>query len=627
MSGKYVIGNWKENPENIEQALELLKITEKHTESLQKQNIFVSHAVPNIFVGFLSKQTPTPELALQNISNFTGGSHTGEISAAQAKSIGIKLSIVGHSETRLSPTNPHGDEDKQVNEKLKNLFAEGIWATLCVGEYIRDEKYGEYIINQIRNCLEGIETKDLDKLCLAYEPIWAIGKNATRVATNEEIVETVGKIKEYMGETYGDIGKKIVVLYGGSVDENNAKEILNLGSVDGLLVGRASSDKIKWEKLLQNLTSGDAKLKGIDDLDIKAGDKVLLRLDYNVPINEEGKIENTFRVDESLGTIKLLQEKNAKVIIVAHRESGSLDVVAKYLLDKVSNFRFLTSVDHLEIIPGSVVLLENIRLDKREKDKDNLKRNELGKELSLLADFYLNDAFSASHRDHASITSIPKFLPSALGPNFIREVTELKKALNPNHPTLLIVGGAKFDTKLRMLEKFLDVADKIFIGGALAHTFWKAKGQEIGKSLLDEEVEIPEKVLKSDKIVLPIDVITLENKQKSLADINSEDIITDFGQNTLKSLEEIGQDSKTIIWNGPLGFYEKGFDLGTKDLIKFLGALKDKTIILGGGDTVAVVEKVLKENPELEFTHISGAGGAMIDFLSNGSLPGIEAIR
>jgi phosphoglycerate kinase len=627
MSGKYVIGNWKENPENVEQALELLKITEKYGESLQKQNIFVSHAVPNIFVGFLSKQIPTPELSLQNISNFTGGSHTGEISASQAKSIGIKLSIVGHSETRLSPTNPHGDEDKDVNQKLKNLFAEGIWATLCVGEYIRDEKYAEYITKQIQHCLEGIEIKDLDKLCLAYEPIWAIGKNATRVATDDEIVETIGSIKKYLGETYGDIGKKIVVLYGGSVDENNAKEILNLAPVDGLLVGRASSDKTKWEKLLQNISGSKTDLKGIKDLDIKAGDRVLLRLDYNVPINEEGKIENTFRIDESLHTIKLLQEKNAKVIIVAHRESGSLDIVAKYLLDKIPNFRFLTSLNHLEIIPGSVVLLENIRLDKREKAKEESERDELGKELASLADYYINDAFSASHRGHASITSVSKFLPSALGPNFIREVTELKKALNPDHPTLLIVGGAKFDTKLRMLEKFLDVADKIFVGGALAHSFWKAKGQEIGKSLLDEEVKLPEKVLKSDKILLPADVITLENKQKKLSELSAEDIITDFGQNTLKTLEEIAQSSKTIVWNGPLGFYEKGFDKGTKDFIKFLGGLKDKTIILGGGDTVAVVEKVLKESPGLQFTHVSGAGGAMIDFLSNGTLPGILAIK
>lgn len=376
------------------------------------------------------------------------------------------------------------------------------------------------------------------------------------------------------------------------------------------------------------------KLKEVSDLEISEGTKVLLRLDFNVPINEKGEIENTFRIDESLSTIKMLQDLKAQTIIIAHKESGSLDIVAKYLRDKLENFKFLADSNtnkSFVIENGEAVLFENIRLDEREKSKNEEERDSLGKELASLGNVFVNDAFSASHRNHSSITSIPKFLPSALGPNFVREVTELTKALDPVHPTLLIVGGAKFDTKLTMLEKFINIADKIFVGGALAHTFWKAKGQEIGTSLLDEEVELKPEILNSTKIILPVDVLNQDNLQKYLSGITAEDKIMDFGESTLMEILEIAKVSKTIVWNGPLGFYEKGFDKGTRELIMRLGEMQDKTVILGGGDTVAVVEKVLKENQEkgidLKFTHVSGAGGAMIDFLSNGTLPAIEAIK
>lgn len=366
------------------------------------------------------------------------------------------------------------------------------------------------------------------------------------------------------------------------------------------------------------------------DLSIVEGSKVLLRLDFNVPINDSGEIENTFRIDESVSTIKLLQEKGAKIIIVAHKEKGSLEAVAKYLATKIENSKFASDSNTnkvFDIANGEVVLFENIRLDEREKAKEESIRDELGKELASLGDFYINDAFSASHRDHASITSIPKFLTSCLGPNFEREVSELTKALKPTHPTFLIVGGAKFDTKLGMLSKFLNIADNIFVGGALAHTFWKAKGQEIGTSLLDEEVKLEDVILNSPKILLPVDVINQEKILLKLPEITKDDKIMDFGEKTLEEILSIAKEAKTIIWNGPLGFYEKNFDMGTKKLIIALGAMQDKTIILGGGDTVAVVSTLLKERNDLKFTHISGAGGAMIDFLSNGTLPGIEAVK
>jgi len=248
---KFIIGNWKQNPENIEVATELLKITEKFGGELVAKNIFVTHAVPSIFVGYLINISK--EIILQNISCFEGGSHTGEISAQQAKNLGINTSLVGHSETRLGPTNPRGDEDMQVNLKIKNLIAQNMWTVLCVGEYERDENFKNTIKTQTENCLKDIPSEKLVNVCIAYEPIWAIGKSALKPATDEEIVDTIKYIKEFLKEKYQEVGEKIPVLYGGSVDENNAKAILNLESVDGLLIGRASSDKEKWAALLQNL--------------------------------------------------------------------------------------------------------------------------------------------------------------------------------------------------------------------------------------------------------------------------------------------------------------------------------------------------------------------------------------
>ena len=238
---KFIIGNWKENPEKLEVAKQLLDI------SLKFQNLAITHAVPNIFVGFLADKKAN--IILQNISCYEGGSHTGEISALQAKNLGLEMSIVGHSETRLSPQNPKGDEDSQVNLKIKNLFAQNMWALLCIGEFERDENFKSYIQTQIENCLKDIS--NVEKLMIAYEPVWAIGKDAKRPATNEEIIDTIKFIKDFLNQKFP--GNNVKVLYGGSVDENNAHEITNLEHVDGLLIGRASSDPVKWEKLLGNL--------------------------------------------------------------------------------------------------------------------------------------------------------------------------------------------------------------------------------------------------------------------------------------------------------------------------------------------------------------------------------------
>ena len=676
---KIIIANWKENPGDLEVASKLISISEKfekkisdefwfkyenNLKSPREYEIKIAHAVPSIFADRMYVEAKRTKIILQNISEFESGSHTGEVSVKQMMSSGIQASILGHSETRLSPNNPRGDEDFQVNLKIKNLIKNNCSVLLCVGEYERAEPglmdllglkdsenlHFKFVKGQLDNCLKDIEVKDLDKIMIAYEPIWAIGKNAKRVATNEEIVEMVKFIKDFINEKFG-AGTQ--VLYGGSVDENNAKEILNLEGVDGLLVGRASSDPDKWGKLLENI-SGSVKQNNqnkfmqnsnknyneVKDLNLKAGDRVLLRVDFNVPTkieNGEEIIVNSFRIDETIPTIKMLQDIGCKIVVLGHREKGDFGKIAEYLAGKVENLKFGNEVPNLQ--NGEVFLLDNLRLNEGEKKNDI----EFAKQLASYGDFYINEAFSASHREHASIVGIPRVLKEravknvcALGPKFVNEIQKLSLVLNPQHPMLLIVGGAKFDTKLAMLEKFLPVADNIFVGGALSHNFWKQKNNfNLGKSLLDEEVKLTEKVLNSNKIILPVDVMVESREVKNPSEIMDEERIVDFGNGSLKQILNLAEQAQTIVWNGPLGYYEGGYDMGTKNLLLGLAKIQkensEKVIILGGGDTVTEIDKTNEElekegKSKMQFTHVSTGGGAMIDLLSNGTLPGIQAV-
>lgn len=379
-------------------------------------------------------------------------------------------------------------------------------------------------------------------------------------------------------------------------------------------------------------------------MQIKKGQVVLLRLDFNVPINEQGKILETFRIDESIPTIEQLQKKGAKVVILAHKESGTLKPVFNYLKKNLN--KILGKVTFSEQIVGTevsnavqkmgnsdVLLIDNLRLNEGEK-ANNL---DFANFFASIADVYVNDAFSASHRSHASIVAIPEVMkkmkkPVYLGPLFKKELKGLEKALKPKHPFLCLLGGAKFETKLALLERYRKVANNIFVGGALAHSFFNEWGYEIGTSLLDKDVQLSKGILEAKNIILPVDVVVMNEvgqvSTKPSDDVAPYERIVDFGPNTLTIIKELVKGSKTIVWNGPMGFYEKGFDKGTRELLVFLGNLKGKTVILGGGDTVAVASKLLKSKKftNLKFTHISTGGGAMIDYLSAGTLPGIRAI-
>jgi phosphoglycerate kinase len=241
-----------------------------------------------------------------------------------------------------------------------------------------------------------------------------------------------------------------------------------------------------------------------------------------------------------------------------------------------------------------------------------------------LGDVYVNEAFSNSHRAHASIVGIPKFIPVFAGFGLEREVLNLSKAFNPPHPFLFILGGAKFETKMPLVEKFLNIADDVFVGGALANDIYKAKGLNVGKSVVsDGEVDL-NNFINNPKILVPIDIETDAHHIKNPEEVTDEEKIYDAGPKTVEILGEKIKNAKFVLWNGPLGDYEKGFVSGTQGVAKALGETEGVEIIIGGGDTLASIKDL---GIKKEFSFLSTAGGAMLEFLANGTLPGIEALK
>ncbi len=371
----------------------------------------------------------------------------------------------------------------------------------------------------------------------------------------------------------------------------------------------------------------DLKSKLITRVKNLKGKRVLLRLDLNVPINEGGQIEDAFRVDMVIPTIEFLVSKKAKVIIVSHLGADgkqSLSPVVAYL-GKHFNTAFFPDLDNLfhieELKDGEVAILENIRRAEGEMT-NSLK---LSKELASLADIYVNDAFSVSHRPHASVVGVVKYLPSYIGPLFFREYENLVKAFKPTHPFVFILGGLKFQTKIPLLKKFVTKADSIFIGGALANSFFKKLGYEIGESVFDLNSAGMTDFLKNQTIKLPQDVVTEKHGDvfvRSIMSVKTKESIVDIGPDSLDLIKEEIKQARFILWNGPLGNFEKGFNKGTLELARTIAKSKAFSLV-GGGDTISAIADLKLEK---EFDFVSTAGGAMLDFLANGTLPGIEAI-
>ncbi len=367
-------------------------------------------------------------------------------------------------------------------------------------------------------------------------------------------------------------------------------------------------------------------MRSISKIKSLIGKTVLLRTDFNVPI-VNGKIVDDFRIRVALPTIKLLKQKGANVIIISHsdlnNDKQSLAPVAK-VLGKYLKVRFVKTLpNELELKKGEIVLLENIRRNKGEMKNDP----KFAKKLASLGELYVNDAFPVSHREHASIVGIPKYLPSFAGLQLEKEITHLSKLIKkPAKPFLVIIGGAKFGTKLPLIKRFIKNADHVFVGGALANDFLKLAGFEVGKSLVEEGYDL-KSLLKNKKILLPIDVeIVRGGKAMScmLEEVQPGDMIIDSGKNTTKLLAKIVANSKTVLWNGPLGKYESPH--GKEASLAVLKALtKNRKCfsVIGGGDITAVSTPAI----EKKLSFVSTGGGATLEFLAKGTLVGIKALR
>lgn len=373
-------------------------------------------------------------------------------------------------------------------------------------------------------------------------------------------------------------------------------------------------------------------MKSIKEIDNLKGKRVLVRVDFNVPMKDE-KIVDDFRIKAAIPTIEYLQKKGAIVILLAHiGDDGvkSLKGVALRLKKLLSGFTFIESaifsdetkknINNLK--NGEVALLENIRREPGEKTNSP----SFARGLSRFGDIYVNDAFSVSHRVHASTVGIAKCLPSYAGLQMIDEVSHLSKAFVPKHPFLFILGGSKFETKIPLIKKFLRDADDVFIGGAIANDFLKGKGYEVGTSLVGENNSQIKSFFKSKNLILPTDVVAEKNEKSRITksnDVIHDECIVDIGKESVSHLKDLIEKAQFILWNGPLGKYESGFGSATEEVLKIISKSKAVSIV-GGGDTVSLITK-LKLKDKIGF--VSTGGGATLDFLAKGTLPGIKILK
>lgn len=365
----------------------------------------------------------------------------------------------------------------------------------------------------------------------------------------------------------------------------------------------------------------------ITSLSIDPGTYVMVRSDCNVSC-DNGILtdKEALRIDATMVTIQYLREKGCRVIVISHLgDDGqqSLHPVVTYIQEKHHFPCTLVPEITGEVVTqalatmrnGDCVFLENIRRHPGEMNNDDT----FAQELAQYAAIYVQDAFSVSHRHHASVVGVPKFLPTYQGVQFHKEYTYLSKVLDPQHPLVVIMGGAKFGTKLEVMKKFASIADTICVGGALANVLYEKKGVPIGDSIADREVDVTT-LVSQNNVMLSSQVVT----QKRTADmhtIQSDEKILDINVDTWK--QSIAQ-AKTIVWNGPMGYYEGGYTKGTLDLARMITENKQAISLVGGGDTVTALydSKMLDS-----FTFVSMAGGAMLEFLATGTLPGIEALE
>ncbi len=370
-------------------------------------------------------------------------------------------------------------------------------------------------------------------------------------------------------------------------------------------------------------------IRSIEEVSDLEGKRVLVRAALNVPI-QNGTVTDPLRLELAMKTIELLLSRGARVILMSHMSdtTGTLEPVFQYLKKKipldfvrdVAGEEAHTAAASLE--EGRALLLENLRRDVREEQNDE----EFAQALSSLADLYVNDDFTVSHRAHAAIVRVPGLLPGYGGLQFMEELRGLTPALTPPAPSLAILGGAKLKTKLALLESLLQKYDRVFVGGALANDFFKAKGFEVGKSLVSDDVSAARSLLGNPKILLPEIVTALTQSGKEDARISAilpEDTILDIAPASIEMLQPHITEAQFVLWNGPMGNFEKGFREGTDRLAKAVADAPGRSVV-GGGDTLASIQNLGIMDT---FEFVSTAGGAMLDFLAHGTLPGIKALE
>lgn len=393
--------------------------------------------------------------------------------------------------------------------------------------------------------------------------------------------------------------------------------------------------------------------KTIEDIEVK-GKRVLVRVDFNVPQDETGRITDDRRIRAALPTIQYLMEHGAKTILVSHlgRPKGKPEDKEKFTLKPVAERLGELLGKRVPLAPdcvgpevekmvqamseGDVLLLENVRFHPEEEKNDP----EFARQLASLAELYVNDAFGTAHRAHASTEGVTKYLPGVAGYLMQKEIEYLGGALaNPKRPFIAVLGGAKVKDKIPVIENLVDKVDKLIIGGGMAYTFLKAQGKEIGQSLLDtDSIEFCRGLLQKagDKILLPVDVVVADgNPFERGADAVQTQVVSvdaipadwqgvDIGPETQKRFAEAVKGAGTVVWNGPMGIFEfDKFAVGTRAMAKALADSGAVTIV-GGGDSAAAVEQLGFAE---KMTHISTGGGASLEFLEGKVLPGVAALQ
>lgn len=362
--------------------------------------------------------------------------------------------------------------------------------------------------------------------------------------------------------------------------------------------------------------------------------KVIMRVDFNVPVDSESRVINDSRIKAALPTIRLVLKNAPQLILMSHLGKPDGKVVAGLRMDNVAKrlSRLLkqkvAKVDDcvdVNMPDEKIIMLENLRFHDEEEKNDSI----FAKKLASYADVYVNDAFGTCHRKHASVHAITKFLPSYAGLLLDKEIKMLNQVKHPKHPFIAVLGGAKVEDKIKLINQLTKKADKILIGGAMMFAFYKANGLEVGKSLC-KGVDVARK-LNSKKIILPEYVVVAEKKADKYVNVKTvkkdevkpQQIGLDVGKGSIEEFAKYIKKAKTVFWNGPLGMYEKKpFDKGTLLLAKMLAKSKAQ-IVIGGGDVVSAVEKLRLSRKNI---HLSTGGGASLEFIE-GELPGIKALE